>query len=131
VHEAVRDLPELRAAVRFVAVSFEPAALIARFGDVLCGDLFQICSDPARRAYTAFGLPRLPTWRLLGWRTLAAYARAALRGEVRLGLGSDVNQMGGDFVLDRDGIVRLVAVGSEPGDRPDVPVLLEMLRRWA
>ncbi len=40
----------------------------------------------------------------------------------------DVNQLGGDVLIDPTGIVRLHHVGSGPADRPSVSSLLELVR---
>jgi hypothetical protein len=127
VHEAVRSRPALGASTQFLAISFEPPAIVARFERELHGEFFRLCSDPERRAYRAFCLPRVATHRLLGWRTFRAYARAARAGRWTFGRGSDVHQMGGDFVLDENGVLRYLHVSREPGDRPSSSVLLAAL----
>jgi len=127
VHEAVRGRPALAAGAQLLAISFEPPEVMAGFESELHGDLFRLCSDPERRAYRAFGLPRAPAHQLLGWRTFRAYARAALAGRWAWGRGSDVHQMGGDFVLDAAGVVRYAHVSHEPGDRPPATALLVAL----
>ena len=127
MHESVRRRPALRAAAHYLAISFEPPEVVSGFSSELHGELFRLCSDPERRAYSAFGLPRIPTRRLFGRRTAAAYARAALHGRWAFGKGSDVHQMGGDFGLDSDGIVRFAHVSREPGDRPRVGSLFAAL----
>jgi peroxiredoxin len=127
VHEAVRRRPALGTGAALLAVSFEPPDIVAGFERELHGELFRLCSDPERRAYGAFGLPRVPTRQLLGWRTLRAYARAALVGRWAWGLGSDVHQMGGDFVLDAAGVLRFAHVSREPGDRPAAAMVLAAL----
>ena len=132
VRDAVRRLdPELPARARFVAVSFEPRAALAARRAALAPDLFELCCDPGRRTYAAFGLPRLGLRRLLGGRTLRLYAARMLRGEVARGIGSDVHQMGGDFLLDRDGVVRLAHPSREPADRPEAGALVRELGRWS
>jgi AhpC/TSA antioxidant enzyme len=120
----MRRRPEVSHALQLVAVSFEPCEVVARFRDVLRGDLFRLCCDPQRLAYRAFGLPRVSTRRLLGRRTALVYARATLRGRWPFGARGDVHQIGGDFVLDARGIVRFAYVSREPGDRPAAEALV-------
>lgn len=127
---AQNDFPDLLQTARFLAVSFEaPAALRAQSRRLHAG-LFEVCSDPSRSTYKTFGLPRVPARALLGRRTLRFYVRAALRGRIQRGVGSDVHQMGGDFILDRDGCLCFAYRSREPADRPDARELLGELARW-
>jgi peroxiredoxin len=108
-------------------VSFEPLADLERLRDELHADFYELCSDPQRRVYSAFGLARLPRRHLLGWRTLRVYGRAALAGRLEWKRGSDVEQGGGDFVLDERGRIRLAYVSREPADRPSTDLVLAAL----
>jgi hypothetical protein len=93
---------------------------------------FPVVADPSRAAYRAFALGST------SWRTffrggvLGRYLRLIGRGWLpRASAGEDVLQLGGDFVLDREGGVVLAYRSAEPTDRPAVPVLLEALRTAA
>jgi hypothetical protein len=123
--------PELRHAARFLALSFEAVVDIVPMQHELQADFFEICSDPERRTYGAFGLPRVDTLALVARRTLFFYLRQALRGRVQRGVGSDIHQMGGNFVLDRAGNVRFTHVSAEPADRPEARAMLQELARWS
>lgn len=125
------EFPGLRAAARFVAVSFESLALLRTQIRNLHADVFEVCSDPERRAYAAFGLTRASTRQLLGRKTLLFYARAALRGRMHRGVGSDPHQLGGDFILDGEGRLRFGYRSREPADRPGARDLLRELERTA
>jgi peroxiredoxin len=84
--------------------------------------------DPERAAYKAYGLERslLRSW---GLRTLSYYARALLKGEEWRGIRGDSGQLGGDFIVDSKGIVRLAHPSRDPTDRPPVEELLTILQR--
>ena len=125
------EFPGLRAPARFVAVSFESLALLRTQIRNLHADVFEVCSDPERRAYAAFGLTRASTRQLLGRKTLLFYARAVLRGRMQRGVGSDPYQLGGDFVLDAGGRLRFAYRSREPADRPAARDLLHELERAA
>jgi hypothetical protein len=108
-----------RLRVRVVVVSFAaPAALAAyrdRFG--LAGAV--LLSDPERAAYAAFGFGR--AGRLRVWadpRVWARYAALLARGRRPERPEQDTLQLGGDVLVDSDGIVRWVHRSAGPEDRP-------------
>ena len=86
-------------------------------------------SDPSREAYRTHGLGSASfarTW--LSPRTVPLYARALPRGQRIRPPRADPAQLGGDFVLDHSGRVRLITRSSEPTDRPSVEKLLATIR---
>jgi hypothetical protein len=127
--KVVRSEPRIRAlGATAVFVAFdEPDAL--RRG-LLRGveSPFPVVVDQARSLYATWGLRRAPWWHVWldpkVWRQYAALLRA---GERLRRLGSDPQQLGGDFVVDAGGLVTY----SRPqrrDDRPPVGTLLEALR---
>jgi len=92
---------------------------------------FPVLVDADRDAYRAWGLRRSSVagvW--LDPRVWKRYAALLVRGE-RLGLpGTDTLQLGGDFVVDRDGIVTY-ARPQQRDDRPPVLALVSELERAA
>lgn len=89
---------------------------------------FPIWLDPGRKSYQAFNLTRSWTaaW---GVRNLLFYAKAYLRGQkIRNQHRGDTDQMGGNFIVDSEGIVRLVHRSQDPTDRPNIETLLEVLK---
>jgi alkyl hydroperoxide reductase subunit AhpC len=94
------------------------------------GVTFPILFDRQRAVYRAYGLAR-SGMRSLSLRTLTYYARAIARGEkIRTGRG-DPLQLGGDFIVDSGGILRLSHPSHDPVDRPDVRTLLDAMRSAA
>ena len=89
---------------------------------------FELWLDPQRAAYRAFGLERslVRSW---GPRTIWAYARLMVRGRPWRGIQGDSSQLGGDFVVDTGGIVRLAYPSRDPADRPSVTSLLDVFNR--
>ena len=89
---------------------------------------FPLILDRERAAYQAYGLERslLRSW---GWQTLSYYARALMSGEQWQGIRGDSGQLGGDFIVDSKGIVRLAYPSRNPTDRPPVEELLSVLQR--
>ena len=85
--------------------------------------------DLDRVAYRAWGLRRASfrtVW--LDPRVWARYGRLLLGGHRLRRLGSDTLQLGGDFVLDADGVVTW-ARPQHADDHPPVGVLLTELER--
>ena len=80
--------------------------------------------DRDRHLYAAYGMGQGSWWALLNPVAIAGYVRLLITG-TKLGKpGEDVRQMGGDILIDPDGIVRLHHVSSNPHDRPSVRQLL-------
>jgi peroxiredoxin len=88
---------------------------------------FPFLLDPEREAYRAFGL-QASALRAWSPRTLWYYLKAAWQGRERLGKRGDTGQLGGDFIVDRQGIVRLAQPSRDPLDRPSVAQILKVLR---
>lgn len=90
------------------------------------GAPFPLWLDPERRAYRAFGLERslLRAWSPRG---LLAYARLLASGRRWRGIQGDSLQLGGDFIVDRRGILRFAHRSADPADRPDPEGLLRLL----
>ena len=97
----------------------EPAEIDARFTLLL---------DPSRAAYTAYGLEYslARSWRPRVW---LEYARLMLSGRKWRGIQGDSGQLGGDFIVDSNGIIRFVYRSDDPTDRPSVDDLLAVLRK--
>ena len=88
--------------------------------------LFPLLLDPERAVYGDYGLGRswLRSWNLnTGW----LYIRLLLSGRQWRGIQGDSAQLGGDFIVDAEGIVRLAYSSHDPTDRPPVDDLLAIL----
>ena len=66
------------------------------------------------------------SWNL---RTIWRYVRLLTSGRRWRGIQGDSAQLGGDFVVDAEGIIRLAHRSHDPTDRPDVDDLLSDLRQ--
>ncbi len=112
---------------RLVVISFGLASQ-ARAWLEETGAPFTLLLDPERAAYRAYGLEHslVRSWGLKVW---GQYARLMLagrqwRGTLREG---DSGQLGGDFIVDANGIARLAYRSRDPTDRPLVSRLLAVL----
>ena len=85
---------------------------------------FAVLTDETRATYRAYGLGRGRWWRVWGPATLRAYGRL-IRGGARAGRPKeDTLQLGGDFVIGRDGRLLYAYRSTSPDDRPPVDELV-------
>lgn len=87
---------------------------------------FQFLIDRDRNAYQAFGLESslLRAWRPKTW---FAYARLMAQGWKWRGIQGDSAQLGGDFIIDQQGIIRMAYRSNDPTDRPKVEDIIRGL----
>jgi len=89
---------------------------------------FRLLLDPERAVYRAYGLERSwrRSWNLNAIRRYVQLMRAGRRWR---GIQGDSAQLGGDFIIDSGGDVRLAYHSHDPADRPPAPELLALLRQ--
>lgn len=90
---------------------------------------FAVLADEAREVYRAYGLGRGPWWRIWGPATVRAYARLLRRGAHLQAPKEDTLQLGGDFVVGRDGRLVYAYRSKGPDDRPAVDELVAAAAR--
>jgi len=124
VHHHKEQFDELD--TRVFVVGFEPER---RARDWLAREdlAFSFLLDEEREVYKAYQLPR-SFWRSWHPKNLWSYAKAVSRGEKLPRIQADPNQMGGDFVIDKRGIIQLAYYSKDATDRPSVEQLLSVLR---
>ncbi len=88
-----------------------------------------VLADEGRVAYRAYGLRRGPWWRVWGLATVRRYARLVAAGRRLRRPTEDTLQLGGDFVVGRDGRLVYVFRSRGPADRPSVDELIAAARR--
>jgi len=91
---------------------------------------FPVLLDEERRVYRAYGLERswLRSWNL---RTTWRYVQLIRAGRHWRGIQGDSTQLGGDFIVDTKGVVRLAYRSHDPTDRHPVSALLARLQELA
>jgi hypothetical protein len=90
---------------------------------------FDVLLDREREVYKTYGLER-SVWRSYNLKTIWTYARHWLSGKpLHTSHGDDTSQLGGDFIVDRKGILRLTYRSHDPTDRPSGVYLLEKMRK--
>jgi hypothetical protein len=122
----VRDhRDELGAEVEIVVVAFTGIGNVDRYIEV--NDVaFRLLIDPERRGYQAYGLGRGSRRRVYGWRSARRYFQIYRdRGLADIHHATeDTLQLGGDFVVDPQGILTYGFWGTGPDDRPAVSELV-------
>jgi peroxiredoxin len=88
---------------------------------------FPVASDEARTAYHAFGLTSASLWHTWHPRTLWRYVKLLRQGRKlqRPQKGSDLLQLGADFVLDPNGVITYAHYSERPDDRPDIAEIVQ------
>ena len=90
---------------------------------------FPLLLDLERQAYRAYGLEesKRRAWSL---QNVLYYAKARLQGRaIPQATGEDTGQLGGDFIIDRRGILRFVYPSRDPTDRPTLEEIFQTLRQ--
>lgn len=92
---------------------------------------FAVLRDPQRTGYRTFGFGRARFTRVWGLRAGRRYLELARAGhwrEIRRPT-EDTRQLGGDVVIDADGVVRWMYRSDGPEDRPTVDALVKAVTR--
>jgi len=87
---------------------------------------FRLLLDSERAVYRAYGLER-SFWHSWNLRTMWRYVRLMAAGREWRGIQGDSTQLGGDFIIAKDGILQLAYRSHDPTDRPSVATLLTIL----
>ena len=83
--------------------------------------------DQERSLYRAYGMGHGRRRDILGLASWKAYAKLVAGGRRLHRPTGDTRQLGGDLLIDPQGVVRLHHVGSGPADRPSVDQLLAVV----
>ncbi len=118
------ELDRLNVEVLIISFGTLPAA--ERWLKETCSP-FRLLLDPERSVYDAYGLERsvARSWNL---RTIWRYVQLLASGRRWRGIQGDSAQLGGDFIVDAEGVVQLAHRSHDPTDRPDIEDLLSNLR---
>ena len=87
-----------------------------------------ILVDESRELYKGYDMLRGRWWDIYGPASWWIYAKLLFKGRKMAASDSDVNQLGGDVLIDPEGIVRIHHVGSGPADRPSVASIIERVK---
>jgi len=115
-----------RLGLKVLLVTFSSKGFAHKFREEVCSS-FPVLINRERDLYRTYGLESslLRSW---GWKNLWTYAKRLLSGQEWKGIQGDSTQLGGDFIIDRDGIVQLAYRSRDPTDRLPVEELMEHLQ---
>jgi alkyl hydroperoxide reductase subunit AhpC len=119
------ELNQLGVAV--VVVTFQSGFLERAYVDET-GLQWPLLVDETRELYRAYGMERGRAWNLFGPRSIWKYLRLMVRGRLPKAPSGDPWQLGGNVLVDPQGMIRLHHVGSGPADRPKVEKILKIVR---
>ena len=83
--------------------------------------------DSEQELYRAYAMQRGNWWTLYGPASILVYLKLILRGRLPGRPGRDWSQLGGDVMIDPNGIVRLHHVSASPHDRPPIETIVKMI----
>ena len=111
--------------VTVLLISFGPREQAGEWLEEMCPS-FQLLIDEDYTAYQAYRLRHswMKSWNL---KSVLYYSRALLGGRKWRGIIGDSTQLGGDFIVDRDGGLMLEYRSRISTDRPAVPELIDLL----
>jgi peroxiredoxin len=113
--------------VEVLIVSFSSRGYARIWQKEVCPS-FPVLLDRERTIYHTYGLER-SLFRAWNLKTLWRYVQLMRAGRRWHGIQGDSIQLGGDFIVDPSGIVRLAYRSHDPADRPAVPDLLAQLQQ--
>lgn len=116
--------------VQVLAVSFETTESTRNYVKGSCVE-WPVLMDNQKILYSYFDMKTAGFWDIWGYRTWKAYFRELFSGRLPQKGEGDVQQRGGNVILDADGRVRLHHISIGPGDRPTVEQLLQFLKETA
>jgi len=111
--------------VKVLILSFGTLSTAQTWLEETCSP-FQFLLDRERKVYEAYGLEKslLRSWNP---RTIWRYVQLLASGRRWRGIQGDSTQLGADFIVDADGVVRLAYYSHDPTDRPEADGLLAIL----
>ncbi|MEE8419819.1 MAG: peroxiredoxin-like family protein [Dehalococcoidales bacterium] len=112
--------------VTVLLISFGPREKAGEWLEEMCPS-FQLLIDTDYNVYGAYNLKhsRSGSWNL---KTLFYYIRILAGGTKWRGIIGDSTQLGGDFIINRDGSFQLEYPSKMATDRPSVPELMDLLK---
>ncbi len=127
---SLRETATAEPGVQCVAVTHSEPAVAAAWAERSGGlGAAQLVTDPARRAYAAWGLGRTSVRHFAGARSLRAVGRLARRGVRTTAADGTRWQGAGTFAVGADGRIRAAHLPAHAGDLPDLRALAAAARR--
>ena len=110
-----------------LAVSFEPRDRLFQLSRQLQLP-FPLLSDQEMDTYRAYGLQRGNLRQIFSLQTVLIYVKLLAKGHLYHFRRSDLRQLGGDFIIDPEGVIRYQYRSAAPHDRPSVDELMRVVK---
>lgn len=109
--------------IAVLVVSFEQVENVLNYqGET--GIPWPVVVDTSRELYAYYGFTKAGFWDLWGFSTWVAYCKELLKGNFPRRTKGDIDQLGGDVLIDPDGLVRVHHISKGPADRPQISDVL-------
>lgn len=113
---------------KIIIISFGTFPAVTQWLNETCSN-FTVLIDKERTVYKAYKLQK-SFWRSRNLKTRWYYFKAMLQGKKTFDShGDDTSQLGGDFIVDKNGIIQFSYPSHDPTDRPSIDELLNVLAR--
>lgn len=124
MREHERHLRDLEVSV--AVVTFD-ADYMARTYVQQTGIEWPLLIDQDRALYRAYQMDRATLWSIYGPASVWNYLKLLFQGQRLRRPGRDLRQLGGDVLVDPQGIVRYHFVSTSPHDRPSPRTMLDLI----
>lgn len=111
-----------------VAISFEPLQRLKKQVEDL-QLTFPILSDPGLEVYRAYGVRRGSFRDVFNLGASLQFLKLLLKGKLVLAGHGDIMQLGGDFIINEEGLLKYSHPASRAQGQAEVDVLLGELRK--
>jgi len=112
--------------VKILSVTFESNIQSQHYVEEM-SLIWPLIIDESRELYQSYGMSSGSIWNIWGPKTWLAYSKEIMKGQKLQKAGTDVMQCGGDVLIDPDGIVQMHYIGTGPGDRPGIDMILNKI----
>lgn len=126
MQQRYEEFRELGAEV--VAVSFEPLERLKKQAEDM-RLTFPILSDPGLEAYRAYGVRRGSFRDVVNVGAAWQFLKLLFKGRLVVAGHGDIMQLGGDFIINEEGLLKYSHPADRSQDQAAVDVLLEELRK--
>jgi len=104
-------------------ITFDGPELANSYAKFLLSD-WQLLVDADRSVYRRYGFERGNWSAIYGFTSVVRYLKLFISGHRPGKPGKDWRQLGGDVLVDQEGVVRLHYVSKTPHDRPTVESIM-------
>lgn len=88
---------------------------------------FVFLLDPKKEVYCLYGMIYREKGAVVTYRTMLDYLKLRWAGYPKQQRGKNIRQMGGDVIIDKEGLIRLIYQSQFPEDRPNVGEMITIL----